>query len=403
VFFNKDKKNKEEYKTENLKNLVYTENPTIDKKPNDSNTQKESKMDEPTASYAFYKPEPYPKELVSVLKNMIQRLFPDAKKAFLLEAQHNDKKGYLLIVDIDSKFLKIINIYLDTETKRVRGNMPIECVLYSKSGSLTEGIDPFYFKETVESKANNLASKDFSGEVVFSQMPEFNLWSSKKEVTNVISSLDDESDNAIEDLETQEKHEILLDNQTQKANSKEDTEEKILPQDNVTEDETNKENLTQTQAPKDQKADAPNDNKPQTKVKPSTKSELFGILNEYGAKKSGAVSTVAMAAIREYEFYIPFICPSVEDLKEIATSLPIDEKLRFVKIINPSDGISAVPLFTEKNDALEFSKKDNCFIAYIKYKDFASSRAAEHTGHDGIVINPDDECIYFASSHPLLG
>ena len=100
--------------------------------------------------YKFSEPSPMPKELVSVLREMFKKLFPDARKAFLVLTEYEEKKGYLLVVDIDAKFLKIINIYLDGQTKKVRNGYPIECILYSKSGNLTEGMTPFYKKEIPE-------------------------------------------------------------------------------------------------------------------------------------------------------------------------------------------------------------------------------------------------------------
>ena len=90
----------------------------------------DSAKGEPKSAYSFYKPDPVPKELISVLKSMLQRLFPDTRKAYLLEAKQNNKKGYLLIIDIDSKFLKIINIYLDSETKKVRNDVPINATFF---------------------------------------------------------------------------------------------------------------------------------------------------------------------------------------------------------------------------------------------------------------------------------
>ncbi|MBQ4527335.1 MAG: enhanced serine sensitivity protein SseB C-terminal domain-containing protein, partial [Clostridia bacterium] len=101
--------------------------------------------------YKFSVPNPRPKELISVLTNMLRKLFPEAKKAYLVLTELDDKKGYLLVVDIDVKFLKIIHLYLDGETKKVRDGMPIECILYSKSGNLTEKMEPFYEKVVPES------------------------------------------------------------------------------------------------------------------------------------------------------------------------------------------------------------------------------------------------------------
>ncbi len=321
----------------------------------------DTKSDTVASEYAFYKPDPYPKELIGVLKNMLQRLFPDTKRAYLLEAQKSNLKGYLLIVDIDSKFLKIINIYLDGETKRVRGNTPIECILYSKSGSLTEGIDPFYYKETPESKSNNLASKEFSGEVVFSEMPEFELWSGSSKTDS--PKLDEELKNDEDNSPIKTEAPVII-----PVNKKQ---------------------------PQSEKNDA--------KVKPTTKKELFDILNEYASNKSGEVSNIAMAAIREFEFYIPYTLGRDETVKEADTTLPIDEALRFKKLVNTRDGISAVALFTEEEDALLFAKRDSSRIVKIKYKDFASSRAAELTGFDGVLINPDGEELFLEAAHPLLG
>jgi len=337
-------------------------------------------------SYAFYKPDPYPKELVSVLKNMLQRLFPDAKRAYLLEAQKSDQKGYLLIVDIDVKFLKLINIYLDGETKRVRGDIPIECVLFSKSGSLTEGIDPFYSKESAQSKANNLASKDFSSEIVFSQMPEFELYKDTggKSPKGSVSLPDERTE-------------------TEKSDSPE------ISQPKAESNPADEANVQNRELSKDRKPVIipvkPKEKAEETKakVKPGTKKELFGILNEYGSKKSGEVSAVAVAAIKEYEFFIPYTLGKQEEIEDVDFTLPIDEKLRFKKVINPQTEIKAVPLFTQKEDALLFAKTDKCRIVCLKYKDFASSRAAELTGFDGVVLNPGAEDIFLDMSHPLLG
>ena len=115
-----------------------------------SRIKAERKSANPVNKYKFSEPNPKPKELISVLTRMLQKTFPDARKAFLLLTSYKDKSGYLLIVDIDPRFLKIINMYLDGETKPVRNSLPIECILFSKSGSLTEGIQPFYVKPVSE-------------------------------------------------------------------------------------------------------------------------------------------------------------------------------------------------------------------------------------------------------------
>ncbi len=324
--------------------------------------------------YTFNKPEPFPKDLASVITKMLQRMFPDTRRAYLLEAQQNKKKGYLLIVDIDPKFLKIINIYLDGETKRVRGNVPIECVLYSKSGTITEGIDPFYVKETAESKMNNLASKEFSGDITFSDMPEFELWGrSDKNTALPKEDIEEEPEQSEQSSDEKEAH-------TEEVSSIE-----AAP--------------CETQ---EEKTEEPVEEKPQTKVKPDTKQELFSILNEYAVKKKGTVYTIASAAVKEYEFYIPYSLKKSEFSDVVETTLPIDDSLRFKVIINPDNEERAVPLFTDMEDALEYAKRDNCKVVHIKYKDFASSRAAELTEHSSVIINPDGECIIFSLTHPLL-
>lgn len=365
--------------------------------------------------YTFYKPEPFPKDLASVISKMLQKMFPDTRKAYLLEAQQNKKKGYLLIVDIDAKFLKIINIYLDGETKRVRGNVPIECVLYSKSGTLTEGIDPFYVKETAESKANNLASKEFSGEITFSDMPEFELWGlSGKKDASLKKNEDEEKalDDTNEDSENK-KDDAVNDVPADKSDVKPDDttieetkeEQKEKPQEKAEEkDEEKSEEKPQekTEEIPEEKSEEKPEEKPQTKVKPTTKQELFSLLNEYGVKKKGAVYTIASAAVKEFEFFIPYYLKNTAFSDTIDNTLPIDDSLRFKLVINPENEMKAVPLFTQMEDALSYAKRDNCKIVQLKYKDFASSKAAEQTMHDGIVINPEGECIFMQLTHPLL-
>ena len=322
----------------------------------------EAAKGEQKSTYSFYKPDPVPKELISVLKSMLQRLFPDTRKAFLLEAKQNNKKGYLMIVDIDSKFLKIINIYLDSETKRVRGDVPIECVLYSKSSAaLVDGVEPFYFREVAESE-----------EPVRETKKESVSYGTKTEVKKP-------------DIPVKEVSEV----KTEVASGTKDA-----PLSNAGKTHTNqtlKRTLSGVETPKTN-----------TKVKPSTKAELYGLLNEYGVKKTGTVSTVATAAIREFEFYVPFTGTESAKSGGLVPSLPIDDKLRFKILINPETEEKAVPLFTQEEDAVAYSKKDNCFVVRMKYKDFSSSRAFEITKHDGIVINPDEEGIFMPSSHPLL-
>ncbi len=408
MFFKKEKKADHAEETINIPSMETAEDTSDDVQSVPESSEKDSGSNE--FPYSFYKPDPYPRELISVITKLLQRMFPDTKKAYLMEAHQNDKKGYLLIVDIEPKYVKIINLYLGGETKRLIGDTPIESILYSKSGTITEGIDPFYVKESAESKANNLASKEFSGEITFSEMPEFEIWSrSSKNDEEMAGDIEVDSE-AVEDTE----YETDIDNEKESDNQ----EAEAVPEDEVsetaeaeeteeTEEKTEPAENENTEGIEDNAADTkPCDESPkeksQTKVKPATKQELFSILNEYGAKKSGAISTVAMAAIREYEFYIPYSCGKDGFSEEIATSLAIDDRIRFKILINEESEAKAVPLFTEKDAALGFARRAACSLSHIKYKEFAASRAFELTGHSGIVINPDDESIFLLSDHPLL-
>jgi len=328
------------------------------------------KPEESEFPYSFHKVEPYPMDLISVITKMLQKLFPDTRKAYLLEARQNKKRGYLLIVDIEPKFLKIINIYADGETKKVRGDVPIECILYAKSGTITEGTDPFYVKETAESKANNLASKEFSGEIVFSDMPEFELWKNaeKKDVHSEVEELED----ILMPLEEEQKEE------SEEAIEIKDNE--VLPQ-NV--EEENKETVEE-------------------KLIPSDKNELFGIFVEYAQKESEANLTLASAALKEFVFCIPYSFDGCAFTGETDSVFPIDKSFKFEVLINSDDEKKAVPLYTEEAEALEFAKKNDCAVAVLKYKDFASSTGAENTYYDEVVINPDGESIIFPKDHPFL-
>lgn len=321
--------------------------------------------------YSFHKVEPYPMDLISVITKMLQKLFPDTRKAYLLEARQNKKRGYLLIVDIEPKFLKIINIYADGETKKVRGDVPIACILYSKSGTITEGIDPFYVKETAQSKANNLASKEFSGEIVFSDMPEFELWKNTEkkdlhpddeDITDTLTPLDEEQNEELGEAVQSEGDEVLSEN-ADEENSEEAIEEKLALSD---------------------------------------KKELFAIFGEYAQKESESNLTLASAALKEFVFCIPYSFDGCTFTGETDSVLPIDKSFEFEVLVNPEDEKRAVPLYTEEAQALEFAKKNDCAVAVLKYKDFASSAGAENTNYDEVVINPDGESVIFPKEHPFL-
>ena len=373
MFFKKDRAFSENPENEIKGEAVATKEEETDK-PYDtveeflSNNPEESEF-----PYSYHKVEPYPMDLISVITKMLQKLFPDTRKAYLLEARQNKKRGYLLIVDIEPKFLKIINIYADGETKKVRGDVPIACILYSKSGTITEGIDPFYVKETAQSKANNLASKEFSGEIVFSDMPEFELWKNteKKDIhagdadTDTFNSLEEEQNEEDVQLPKTQDDEALVENNTE-------------------------ESTEQTQEPISQK------------LVPSDKKELFAIFTEYAQKESESNLTLASAALKEFVFCIPYRFEGCSFTGETDSVLPIDESLEFEIIINPDDEKKAVPLYTEETEALEFAKKNDCAVVILKFKDFVSSAGAEATGYDEVVINPFGESVIFAKDHPFL-
>lgn len=330
--------------------------------------------------YSFHKVEPYPMDLISVITKMLQKLFPDTRKAYLLEARQNKKKGYLLIVDIEPKFLKIINIYADGETKKVRGDVPIECILYAKSGTITEGIDPFYVKETAQSKANNLASKDFSGEIVFSDMPEFELWKNtdKKDV----HPQDEDTSDALMPLDEENEQPQEEETEAIEVQNEEVTDESDVVSENI--EETESEEAAQ------EKPSLPD------------KKELFAFLCGYAEKESESSFTLASSALKEFVFCIPYSFEGCSFTGESDDVLPIDESLKFEILINPDDEKIAVPLYTEEAEALQFANKNNCRVAVLKYKDFASSTGAENTEYDEVVINPDGECIIFPKDHPFL-
>ncbi len=384
MFFKKDKNFDEKPEKEIVSQISETE---VVSEDDSIDTVERFLSDNPQDTefpYSFHKPEPYPMDLISVITKMLQKLFPDTRKAYLLEARQNKKKGYLLIVDIEPKFLKILNIYSDGETKKVRGDFPIECILYSKSGTITEGIDPFFVKETAESKANNLASKEFSGEIVFSDMPEFELWKNTDK-KDVHSGLEDES---VDELSSPDNSE------EEKPASDEENSENMKPSDTVANGEESTEENQETIEPDEETAN--------TKLSCSDKKELFSILMEYAEKESDSAFTLASSALNEFVFCIAYSCKNQEFSDEIAQELPIDDSFSFFVLVNPDDETIAVPLFTDETKAQEFAKKNNCSMAYVKIKDFITSSAAEASNFDEIVINPYEESIVFPSAHPFF-
>ena len=384
MFFKKDKNFDEKPEKEITSQISETEEISED---DSIDTVEKFLSDNPQDTefpYSFHKPEPYPMDLISVITKMLQKLFPDTRKAYLLEARQNKKKGYLLIVDIEPKFLKILNIYSDGETKKVRGDFPIECILYSKSGTITEGIDPFFVKETAESKANNLASKEFSGEIVFSDMPEFELWKNTDK-KDVHPDLEDDTPNELSPVD---------DSEDENSGSAEENPENTEPSDAVASNEESAEENQETIASDEETADS--------KLSCSDKKELFSILMEYAEKENDSSFTLASSALNEFVFCIAYKCNNQESSDEIAQELPIDDSLSFFVLVNPDDEKIAVPVFTDEAKALEFAGKNGCCLAYVKLKDFITSSAAEAVNFDEVVINPYEESIIFPTDHPFF-
>lgn len=324
--------------------------------------------------YRFSTPDPMPKELVSVLKEMLKKLFPDAKKAYLVYTQYEEKAGYLLVVDIDAKFLKIINIYLDGETKRVRNGLPIECILYSKSGSLTEGMEPFYYKEV----ADNTHSVS---------LPEF-------------SAFGISSDFSFDDVLGFEKAVDGFGTETPADEEPLAEEENSANEDTPAEEEISAEAETSDEA---QQIEFEID-KASVKVKPETKNQLFALMNRAAKNDTEEVQLVARSGFGEFEFYIPYTnADGSGGALEISNDCP-DQSHHFL-LINRDSGIRAAVLFTDSENALDFAKVHNCQIAKMRYTDYKAallngtilSPAAE-----GLVINPDAEQILLPPDYPLL-
>ena len=140
----------------------------------------------------------------------------------------------------------------------------------------------------------------------------------------------------------------------------------------------------------------------------SVKMTMTDLLEDINSSKSGNQYVPLIFRISSEDAEVSDKCNTwftPEDLYDGETEdeVKIIEDGRFKKVINPDDETKAVPLFTQKEDALLFAKTDKCRVVCLKYKDFASSRAAELTGFDGVVINPGADSIFFKLSHPLLG
>ena len=301
-----------------------------------------------TTPYKFSAPNPMPKDLVAVLKDMFKRLFPDVLKAYLVSAQYEEKKGYLLVVDIDAKFLRIINLYLDGETKKVRDDIPIACVLYSRSGNLTDGMAPFYRKEGTE-PATILSLSDFTVK---------------------------ETDTGFLFEELFEKQENLQGTNEESAEEYDEADSTPTEDDNDT-----------------------------VKVKPETKEQLFALMTRLGKDNSEENLDISKSAFGEFEFYIPYASDLADGSYSDEVLSQIPEDIKQIYLVNRENGIKAMAFFTDEENALAFSKEHGTGVlklSYNSYKTAVSEEIIPPPSAEGIIINPDLEQILLPPDYPLL-
>ena len=330
--------------------------------------------------YRFSTPDPMPKELVAVLKEMLKKLFPDAKKAYLVYTQYEEKAGYLLVVDIDARFHKIINLYLDSKTQKVRNGLPIDSILYSRSGALTEGMQPFYQKEGADLGAkpgafSGLSSLDISSGFSFDDILGFE---------SDIDSFDSkETDDESASEESGETEEALTDEENPKD-------------DNLQHDED-------FSADEAEQVEFKIEDEP-VKVKPETKQQLFALMTRAGKLSAEEGHDVEIAGFGEFEFYIPYTLDDANAKPEqIVSECPNEAHL--FHLINRDTGIKATVFFTDEENAVSFADSQGCGLAKMKYSDYKKSLSTGtilSPAAEGIIINPDGEQILLPPDYPLL-
>ena len=377
--------------------------------------------------YKFSVPNPMPKELVSVLCEMFKKLFPDATKAYLVLTQYEEKSGYLLVVDIDPKFHKIINIYLDGETKKVRNGLPIECILYSKSGDLTYGMKPFYEK-AVPDIPKPVPELKIPDAVISSddvEIPDFNNMItedgfSAKDEADTEAVAEPEDNETVESVESAEMSEIVETLKTTETDNSSDNEEVADESDTNTEAETDKPVTVEPEA--DASSDEPGNptvdateqspipemeiKKAPVKVVPETKQQLFLLMNRAASEDDEDIEQklqMAKDGFAEYKFYIPFECDDDAMMGAVMPEFPKDSRLCL--LLNRENGIKAAAFFTDEEPAIAFAKEMHCSIASVKYKDYkvaAEAGTVVAPAAEGIIINPDGEQILLPPDYPLL-
>lgn len=455
MLFNKHKKEEEERLKELGRQRLQKEEERKQKLKQEEEAAKRLEAEKERAKpnpYKFHEPDPKPKELLSVLGSMLKKLFPETKKAYLTVMSYEDKSGYLLICDIAPKFLKIIKLYLDGETKMVRNGMPIDCILYSKSGSITDSMKPFYVKADLEhgssSKAisekikaelsTNTADGTADDAPLFDELPEFDFDSVKSQPNGFdLKQIEEEKEELINEIEEMN---VESDAEVQKAEEESEieaeTEEKI-----ASEFESDKTEVTEAQAPSDEesenaeesaaqneadtakdsaetdsdKAEEPDKDDKDEKTGDNTESRcidkptLFAAINRSGLSENEVEKTECSVIFAEYMFYIPIQSDGDGQktimLSDVLLNVPEGKVLKVVPLINKESGIKAIPMFTEFENARDFAAKSSSELICMKYKDYKANVASEKIlipSVEGVVINPMEENITLPPDCPLL-
>ena len=330
--------------------------------------------------YRFSVPNPMPKDLVAVLTEMFKKLFPDTRKAYLVYTQYEEKSGYLVVVDIDARFHKIINLYLDGETKIVRNGLPIASILYSKSGTLTEGMRPFYRREIADNGIFGYVS-EFSYMDTGSEFLMADTFDFESEIASFDSTESDEASD--ETIQTSEEQTVSA----EAAYAEEPSEENEI---DATQVEFTMEDAVA---------------EPSVKVKPETKQQLFALMNRIGKNDSEDALGVASSAFGEFEFYIPYTTEddTDKDVSEISAACP--DQARHFHLINRDTGIKATVFFTDEESAVAFAETNGCLLAKMRYADYKSALMAGTIllpSAEGVLINPDAEKLLLPPDFPLL-
>ena len=458
MLFNKHKKEEEERLKELERQRLQKEEERKQKLKQEEEAAKRLEAEKERAKpnpYKFHEPDPKPKELLSVLASMLKKLFPETKKAYLTVMSYEDKSGYLLICDIAPKFLKIIKLYLDGETKMVRNGMPIDCILYSKSGSITDSMKPFYVKAELEhgssSKAisekikaelsSNAAEGKMDDAPIFGEMPEFDFDSVKSQPNGFdLKQIEEEKEeliNEIEEMNIESDAEIQKDEEESEIEA--ETEEEI-----VSEFESDETEATEAQIPYDEENENTEESDAQNEADPAKdnaetdsdkavepdkndkgekgeknednsesrcidKPTLFAAINRSGLSENETEKNECAVLFAEYMFYIPI--QSDDDgqkaimLSDVLLNVPEGKIIKVVPLINKESGIKAIPMFTEFENARDFAAKSSSELICMKYKDYKANVANEKIlipSVEGVVINPTGENITLPPDCPLL-